>query len=136
MLQILKLSLLYFFLVFGAGFVLGPIRVLLLEPQLGSRFAELIEMPIMLLVIWQAAGWLTRRFTQSLSASDRLSIGILAVLGVLVADTAVGVFLRGMTVTEVFLRRDIVSGTAYYVLLALCALMIWFRGKQTEPRPD
>ncbi|MBE9010337.1 hypothetical protein IQ250_08985 [Pseudanabaenaceae cyanobacterium LEGE 13415] len=130
----LGLSLLYFMLVFGAGFLLGPIRVLLLEPQLGTRTAELLEMPIMLFVIWIAAGWIAQRFAQEMPPFERLSIGILAVTGVVFADLAVGVFLRSMTVTEVFFRRDVVSGTAYYGLLVLCALMIWLQARQRQHR--
>jgi hypothetical protein len=48
--QILKAGGLYFALVFGAGFVLGTIRTLLVVPRVGTRRAELMEMPIMLLV--------------------------------------------------------------------------------------
>ncbi len=132
MLRTIGLSWLYFALVFGAGFVLGPIRVLLLEPNLGTRIAELLEMPVMLLVIWLAAGWLSRRFTQGLSAIAQISIGALAVAWVLAADVAVGVFLRGMTVAEVFLHRDAVSGIAYYGLLTVCALLPWQRGRQVS----
>jgi hypothetical protein len=132
MLRILWLSLLYFALVFGAGFVLGPLRVLLLEPHLGSRGAELVEMPIMLLVIWAAASWLTRRFAQNLSTREQLSIGTLAVMGVLAADIAVGVFLRGMTIAEVFLRRDAISSIVYYGLLVLCALMPWLQARRLQ----
>lgn len=40
MLRIFRLSGLYFTIVFGAGFILGPIRVLLLEPHLGTRKME------------------------------------------------------------------------------------------------
>ena len=47
---ILKAATVYFALVFGAGFVLGPIRILLVVPRLGGRIAELIEFPVMLLV--------------------------------------------------------------------------------------
>ncbi len=39
--QILKASMLYFGVVFGAGFVLGPIRVLWVVPRLGLKLAEL-----------------------------------------------------------------------------------------------
>ena len=55
--QILKAGVLYFALVFGAGFVLGTIRVLWLVPSLGARTAELIETPIMLVVTILAARW-------------------------------------------------------------------------------
>lgn len=133
MLRIFRLSGLYFTIVFGAGFILGPIRVLLLEPRLGTRIAELLEMPVMLLVIWVAAGWISQRFTQDLSASERLSVGALAVLGVLIADISVGVFLREMSVAEVFLRRDAISSIAYYGLLAFCAILPWLQGRWERP---
>ncbi len=48
--RIVKTALLYFALVFGAGFVLGPIRILWVVPRFGTRMAELMEAPIMLVV--------------------------------------------------------------------------------------
>ena len=53
--QILKAGTLYFALAFGAGFVLGSIRVLWVVPRLGERTAELMETPIMLVVTVFAA---------------------------------------------------------------------------------
>lgn len=58
---ILKAAVVYFALVFGAGFVLGPIRILFLVPRFGVRLAELMEFPVMLVVIVLAARWLVRR---------------------------------------------------------------------------
>jgi hypothetical protein len=46
--QILKAGVLYFPLAFGAGFALGPIRILWFVPRFGTRMAELMETPIML----------------------------------------------------------------------------------------
>jgi len=46
--QTLKAGVLYFAVVFGAGFVLGPIRVMWVVPRLGTRTAEILEAPIML----------------------------------------------------------------------------------------
>lgn len=126
--RILKPALRYFMLVFGAGFLLGPIRVLLLVPRVGTRTAELIEMPLMLCAIWFAAGWINRRSTHKEVASTRLGVGLVTVGLVLGADIGVGVFLRGMTIGEVFLSRDPISGAAYYGLLVLCALLPWLRG--------
>ena len=51
----IKAGLAYFALVFGAGFVLGSIRVPFLVPRFGERVAELIEMPIMFVVILVSA---------------------------------------------------------------------------------
>jgi hypothetical protein len=44
-------SLLYFAIVFGAGFLLGPVRVFWLEPQLGKSVAVLCEAPFLLVVM-------------------------------------------------------------------------------------
>jgi len=53
--QTLRAGVLYFAVVFGAGFILGPIRLLWAVPRFGPRIAELMEMPIMLVVIVVAA---------------------------------------------------------------------------------
>jgi hypothetical protein len=51
--------------VFGAGFLLGCIRVPLLVPRLGVRTSELLEMPIQLVVIVFAARFVVERFSVS-----------------------------------------------------------------------
>ena len=58
--EIVKTALVYFVLVFGAGFVLGTIRVLWLIQAVGARTAELLEAPLMLIVIVLAARWVVR----------------------------------------------------------------------------
>ncbi len=125
----------YFGLVFGLGFLLGPIRVLWLEPRLGARTAQLIEAPVMLLAIVLAARWVGGRLGSGRAASARLAVGVMAAAFVLLADLGVGVGLRGMSVDEVFAGRDPVSGTVYYGLVALMALAPWaFAGKSGAVR--
>ena len=68
----------YFLIVFGAGFLLGTIRVLLLLPVLGERAAELLEMPFMLIVIVLAARWIDRRFLAGVDDRGRIVVGLLA----------------------------------------------------------
>ncbi len=51
----LKAGVLSFAIVFGAGFVLGPIRIVWVVPRLGARIAELLEAPIMLVITIVAA---------------------------------------------------------------------------------
>jgi len=130
---ILRVAALYFLLVFGAGFVLGTGRVLILVPLLGERTAELLEMPLMLGVIVAAARWVVRHRLDGRQPSA-LPVGFMAMGFVLLADLAVGILLRGLSAAEVFLNRDPVSGTAYCVALLLFAVMpaIIIRLRQTK----
>ena len=131
--QILQTAVLYFLLVFGAGFVLGTGRILLIVPLVGERVAELLEMPLMLAVIVAAARWVVRHKLDG-RQSSALSVGFVAIGFVLLADLAVGIWLRGMSATEVFLNRDPVSGAAYYAALLFFAVMptIIVRLRQTQ----
>jgi len=52
--------LLYFGVVFGAGFLLGPIRVVWLEPRLGLIVATACEAPFLLMAMLVAARWVPR----------------------------------------------------------------------------
>jgi len=120
--RILKTAALYFLLVFGVGFILGTGRVLIAVPLLGERVAELLEMPLMLAVIVASAGRVVRHKLDG-RQSSALSVGFTAMGLVLLADLAVGMWLRGMSVTEVFLNRDPVAGAVYYATLLLFAVM-------------
>jgi hypothetical protein len=120
--QVLRAAVLYFLLVFGAGFVLGIWRVLVVVPLLGERAAELLEMPLMLAVIVAAARWVVRHKLDD-RLSSVLSVGFIAMGFVLLADLAVGICLRGMSASEVFLDRDPISGAAYYTALLFFAVM-------------
>ena len=118
-------ALAYFLIVFGAGFLLGTIRVLLILPILGERAAELLEMPFMLIFIVLVAHWIDRRFLMGVDDRGRIGVGVLATGLVLIADLVVGIALRGMTPRDVLFARDPVSGAAYYLSLLLFAVMPW-----------
>jgi hypothetical protein len=121
--QILKAGVLYFALVFGAGFVLGPIRILWLVPRFGMRMAELMEMPIMFVVIIVAARWIVRRLAVPSAPLSRLGMGCIALALVLIAEFTLALWLRGLTIAEYVASRDPVSGTVYYVMLGMFAIM-------------
>jgi hypothetical protein len=121
--QILKAGVLYFAIVFGVGFVLGIIRVLWLVPSLGTRMAELIEMPIMLVVTIFAARWIARRFVMPPTPSRLLGVGFIALGVLLFAELTVVLWLRGLTVDEYFASRDPVTGAVYVVMLGVFAFM-------------
>jgi len=121
--QILKGALLYFALVFGAGFVLGPIRILWVVPRFGTRMSELMETPIMFVVILVAARWIVRRLALPSTVSIRLGMGSVALGFMLVAEFTLVLWLRGLSITEYLATRDPVSGTVYYMMLVVFAIM-------------
>ena len=116
--QILKAGGLYFGIVFGAGFVFGIIRVLWVAPHLGVRNAELLEHPLMLVVIFLTANWVVRNFVRQ-SSVDSLAIGFIALGLLLLAEVFVALFVQPNR------PGDAVSGIAYFAMLALFALMPW-----------
>jgi len=119
----LKAGLCYFALTFGAGFLLGPLRIFLMVPQVGVRAAELAELPVMIIVTWLAARWTIRRFRVPLSTGSRLVMGVVAFALLLAAEFALVLPLRGLTLQQYFATRDPVSSVAYYASLVLLALM-------------
>jgi len=119
----IKAGTVYFALVFGAGFVLGSIRVPFLVPRLGERAAELIEMPFMFVAVLLSARFITKRFSLPANLLAHLGAGFLA-LGLLVAaEVLLAVALQDRTVGEYVASRDPVSGIVYLVMLALFAVM-------------
>jgi hypothetical protein len=121
--ETLKAGVLYFALVFGAGFVLGPIRILWLVPRFGTRTAELMETPLMLAVIIVAARWVVRRLGAPSTSSKRLGVGMIALGLLLVVEFSLVLWLRGLTFREYLASRDPVAGTVYIVMLGLFAIM-------------
>ncbi|MBV8904448.1 MAG: hypothetical protein JOZ22_12500 [Acidobacteriia bacterium] len=117
--QTVKAGVLYFALVFGTGFVLGLIRTLWVLPKVGPRIAELMEMPIMFVVIVLAARWVVRHF----SSAHALSIGLMALGFLLFAELAVAFWFRHLTPAEYIASRDPVAGTVYALLLGVFAIM-------------
>jgi hypothetical protein len=110
-------------LVFSAGFVLGPIRVLWVVPKVGMRVAELLEMPIMLVVIIISARWLVQRLAVPPTRSSRLGMGFIALGLLLTAEFSLVGPIQGYSISEYIATRDPVSRTVFLVLLGVFALM-------------
>ena len=123
--RVVPAALIYFAIVFGTGFLLGVLRTLLVAPRLGSRDAELLESPAMLIAIFFAARFVTKRLRPA-GATDLLGTGFLA-LGLLeAAELALVAPVRGISVSEYLANRDPVSGMVYYFVLAVYAFMPLF----------
>jgi hypothetical protein len=121
--KILKAGALYFAIVFGAGFVLGPIRILWAVPCFGTRMAELMETPIMFVVTILAARWVVRRLAVPPKPSSRLGMGCVGLGLMLVAEVGLVLWLRGLSIGDYLATRDPVSGTVYYVMLGVFCIM-------------
>jgi hypothetical protein len=121
--QVLTSSILYFIVVFGAGFLLGPLRVFLLVPRVGERTAELIEAPIMFAVTFFVARWIVRRFLSAASAARRLAVGLVALALLLAAEIALTPRLWGVSFPDYLRGRDPIANGAFAIMLILFALM-------------
>lgn len=126
MYRILKTSLAYAAIVFGVGFVLGSIRVFLVVPRIGVRWAELLEAPLMLLASFLAARFIARRFGPS-AGLQRVAVGICALAFMLLAEVSF-ILAQGFGVPEYIASRDPVSGSVYLLSLALFAAMPFIVG--------
>jgi hypothetical protein len=118
-----RAALSYVALVFGAGFLLGMIRVPLLVPRLGVRTAELLEMPVMLVVSVLAARFVVRRFALPPSAGVRLPVGVMALALLVAAELLMALALQDQSLVAYIGSRDPVSGGVYLAMLVLFAAM-------------
>jgi len=98
--RILKAGILYFALVFGAGFVLGAVRTLWIVPRFGSRTAELMETPIILVITILTARSTVLRLAVPSTPPARLGMGFIALGLLLVAEFTLVLWLRDMSIQE------------------------------------
>jgi hypothetical protein len=85
--------------------------------------AELMETPVMLVVIVVAARWILRHLAVPYTLYIRLVMGCIALVLLLLAEFTLVLWLRGMSISAYLASRDPISGTVYYVMLAVFAIM-------------
>jgi hypothetical protein len=103
--------------------VLGTIRVLLVVPRIGTRTAELIETPVMILVSFIAARWTIRRLVAQPTTRERIAIGFVALALLVSAEFTFAIWFQDLTISKYLASRDPVAGTAYVIALGLFAVM-------------
>lgn len=135
MAAVMKAGAIYFAVAFAFGFVFGVIRTLWLVPAVGERAAELIEMPLMLVVIVFAARTIVRRHRE-MRAGQWVAVGFLALALLLAVEFTAVLRLRGLSLPEYFAARDPVSGTAYYVMLVVFAALPCLMFRQRDRGRD
>lgn len=101
----------YFAIVFGVGFVLGAIRVLVVIPRIGELAAVSVEVPVMIIVSWLAARWCIARFGVGPGAADRIAMGTIAFALVMLAELALATLLFGQSAAQHFAGYVRLAGT-------------------------
>ena len=125
--SVLRAGASYFALVFGAGFLLGSIRIPFLVPRLGERYAELLEAPVMLVVIFFASRHIVRRF--ALPAGPSIGVGLLALGLLLAAEAVLAVGFSGRSIPEYIASRDPVSGSVFLASVFLYTALRWLHAR-------
>jgi hypothetical protein len=131
--SLFRAILLYFAIVFSVGFLLGPIRVLALEPRLGAVAATLCETPFLLLAMVAAARWVPSAAGLSCGRRSLLRMGVGALAIQQLADFAVGIGLRGHAISEQIAHFATPEGMIYAALLILFALMPLMANRRSNP---
>lgn len=85
---------------FGAGFCLGTVRVLLLAPAIGEFHAVLVELPLMMIICWR----LSTRFVKKLDPFpifvSSLFMGLFAYATLMLLEVALCLWIFGKTMDE------------------------------------
>ena len=114
---------LYFAIVFGAGFLLGAIRVLWLERRVGPIVAVLCEAPFILTFMVAAAHWVPRVVKLQRGPAALVLMGMGALVLQQLADLVVGMGLRGNSPATQLAQFTRPEGKIYALLLLAFALM-------------
>ncbi len=123
---------LYFAVVFAAGFVLGALRVTVFVPRIGELAAVALEVPAMLAISWLVCERLVRALRVPRTAAARLAMGGLALALLLGAESALGFALSGRGVREqlvAWLAPAALLGLGAQCAFALVPLVQAWRGR-------
>ena len=104
--------------------MLGLIRMFLVVPHIGMHMAELLETPIIIVVMVLAAWLVVKHLAVSKAAADRLSMGYIALVLMLACEFILGLWLRGLSIERYLATRDPVTSTVYYLSLVPLTLSL------------
>ncbi|KAL6246631.1 hypothetical protein RBB50_006870 [Rhinocladiella similis] len=145
--EALRLSFFYFAIVFLCGALFGSARIPFLQPKLGARYAELLEMPLMLFVIWESAQLTISRLSMGVSTTKTddkatttttttttqpltpILIGTLALVWLVGVELATTAILQGgwwSGVRVYFVGRDAIAGPVYALAVLSYTIMPWY----------
>jgi len=100
----------YAAVVFGVGFVLGAVRVIIVAPRFGPTAAVLLETPLILGASWWLARLSIARFQVSRAVSARLVMSLVAFAVLMLAEVTLARVFFGRTVAEYLSQLATVPG--------------------------
>jgi hypothetical protein len=118
-----KAGLIYFLLLFAVGWILGPIRELGAVPRFGRLAATLSEAAIMLIAMIVAARWVIRRFEVPQTLGSTVSIGLIAIGLLFLAEIAGVVWVRGLSLQEYLASFETAPGVISLLMFLLFTAM-------------
>lgn len=128
----LRAAVLYVLAAFGAGFVLGPLRELVLAPALGRVAALLVELPLLLGFCWWIAPRIIRRYAIP-AGPARLRMGLAALAMLLTLEFTMGVALRGWDFDDWLRDFATVPGLITLAAYLVFALLPYGAKPQRQP---
>ncbi len=118
----------YFGLVFGLGFALGVVRVLITAPRLGEIRAVLLEAPVIPTASWLVSRWCVAAFRVAPGAAERMTMGFAAFSLTMLAELGLAVLLFGRTIAEHLATYTHAAGLIGLVAQLLFALIPYVQG--------
>jgi hypothetical protein len=92
-LRSLQAGVLYFAIIFAAGFALGTLRTLFLAPNVGGAIAVAVELPVMLVIAWFVSHRVATKLAVAPHFAARLVMGGSALLLLIIAEAVLGLIL-------------------------------------------
>lgn len=93
----IRAGVLYFAIVFAAGFALGALRVTFIMPLIGELPAVALELPVILFISWIVCRRLVAQFSVPARASHRAAMGALAFGLLMLAELGLSVLVFGQS---------------------------------------
>jgi hypothetical protein len=113
----------YFVIVYACGFAIGVVREFVITPRTGLTLALWIELPIMVTASFFGARFVLHRFGIRNYLRERLTLGFLALLLLVLAEEIMSWALRGVSVFTLWAHFSVLAGIANFVGLLLFAMM-------------
>jgi hypothetical protein len=111
-------SLLYGLLSFGAGFVLGAVRELLLIPALGAELGHWVEFPLVTLAV-VAIAWRLVALRPGRGTWAWLAAGAIGVAALLALESTLALLVFGIPITAYLASFDVTQGALFPIGLAV-----------------